>query len=147
MKQQYKINLKNKAYNFKKFISFQDRVRLTGKGIDFRSLQAGREVEFELNNNNNDTDFYNYEDENEKLIDYEKVFKYRNADMLNCGEEEEEEGDEGQGDEARYLCTPFDRLREKMDSVIAEGGVMKRVLESGTGSVIPIGSRVRSTLS
>ncbi len=124
-------------------------MRLTGKGIDFRALQAGREIEFELDAGQDD-DFYNYEDESDQAIDYEKVFKYRNVDMLNCGEEE---ADEAAGDETRdeaerkNLCTPFERLREKMEPVTADGGVVKRVLEAGAGVVIPAGSRVRSRTS
>lgn len=125
----------------------RDRVRLTGNGIDFKSLKAGEDVEFEFDPNAGE-DNYNWEDENDKPIDYEKIFKHRNMDMIFTGNENEEDNDDENNENnegKKCASTPFEILRSRMVNVMPNGqeGVIKRVIESGSGLVIPIGSRVR----
>ena len=111
------------------------------------ALKAGREFEFELDAPD---DLYNWADESNNVIDYEKIFKHRNMDMVNCGGDNEDgDGEEdvnNGGKQKQNFCTPFERLTEKMVCITPddENGVVKRVLENGTGVVIPNGSRVRS---
>ena len=122
----------------------KDRVRLTGNGIDFKALKAGQDVEFEYDPKN-DEDNFNWEDENDKPIDYEKIFMYRNMDMINC---EQDNPDEvaASSEEGESCKTPFEMLRLKMTDITSDkdNGVVKRVLENGSGLVITKGSRVRS---
>ena len=94
-------------------------------------------------------DLYNWEDESDKVIDYEKVFKHRNMDMVNCGEDDDEvevgkDGLNESGDNGKTLTTPFERLKEKKSITPDDvNWVVKRVLENGSGLIIPNGSRVR----
>ncbi len=113
---------------------------MTGNGLDFRALKAGRDAEFEFDPNC-EQDLYNFEDEEDAKIDYEKIFKYRNTDVL-LGHGEDENDDRPESDDGK---TPFEILRLKMEDIspIKDGGVLKRVLIPGSGLVIPKGSRVR----
>ncbi len=133
----------------------RDRVRLTGNGIDFKALKAGQDIEFELDPNGGEDNF-NWEDEEDKPIDYEKIFMHRNMDMVgmgpNCRIDDEDEDDaavdEGDKSKSKSSLTPFEILRTKMIDISPDNdnGVVKRVLENGVGIVIPNGSRVRSNL-
>lgn len=119
----------------------QDKVRLTGKGIDFKALRAGQDIEFALNNDEEDN--FDWEDEDDK-IDYEKIFRYRNMDMVDGGDLDDNNNEEN--DENKPAKTPFEILKVKMDDISPNNdqGVMKRTITPGTGLVIPNGSRVRS---
>jgi len=121
----------------------RDRVRLTGNGIDFKALKAGQDIEFEYDPNNEEDNF-NWEDENDKPIDYEKIFMYRNMDMIGGENDNPDDSATGQ-DEGEASKTPFETLRLKMTDITTDqdNGVMKRVLENGSGLVITRGSRVR----
>lgn len=125
----------------------RDRIRLTGNGIDFKSLKAGEDVEFEFDPNAGE-DNYNWEDENDQPIDYEKIFKHRNMDMIFTGNENDENADDDDkenNDEKKNVSTPFEILRSRMTNILPNEneGVLKRVIENGSGLVIPNGSRVR----
>lgn len=121
---------------------YKDKVRLTGKGIDFNALKAGQDIEFQIDNN--DEDNYNWEDENDDKIDYEKVFRYRNLAMVTGYDNENECNDENE-DSNTNVKTPFEILKLKMFDITPDKdqGVLKRVLVPGSGLVIPNGSRVR----
>lgn len=58
------------------------------------------------------------------------------------------ETENGEDDGKRILKTPFEILRSKMTNVLPDGeeGVVKRILSSGAGLIIPNGSRVRSKM-
>jgi FKBP-type peptidyl-prolyl cis-trans isomerase len=121
---------------------------LTNKGIDFRALRDGKDVEFEFDQEGEDT--YNLNDENDnEPIDYKKLFQYRNMDVINGGEEEEDDDErrDNQKDPSRSKSTktPFEILKSKMVDVTPkkDKGVFKRILIPGSGMVIPLGSRVR----
>jgi len=123
----------------------RDRVRLTGNGIDFKALKAGQDIEFELDADNGEDNF-NWDDEVDKPIDYEKIFRHRNIDMISGDNElDDAETENGEDDGKRILKTPFEILRSKMTNVLPDGeeGVVKRILSSGAGLIIPNGSRVR----
>jgi FK506-binding protein 6 len=113
----------------------RDKVRLTGKGIDIQALKAGNDIEFELDSNNDDN--YNWYDESDK-IDYEKIFRYRNLDMI-VGDSTNPD------DESNSNKTPFEILRTKMYDISPDKdqGVLKRIINPGCGIVIPNGSRAR----
>lgn len=125
----------------------KDKVRLTGKGIDIRLLKAGQDVEFELDKDGEDN--YNWEDECDTRMDYEKIFKNRKYDMIfpedddddGTNKNEDEEADEEQGSSK----TPFEVLSEKMTDISPnkDGMVLKRILTPGSGIVVPLASRVR----
>lgn len=131
--------------NYESDDEFRDKVKLTGTGIDFKALKAGQDIEFELDPSKAEDD-YNWEDENDK-IDYENIFKYRNQDMVmpQSDDSENEEDSEKKQKLDKQSMTPFEVIRLKMVDISPEkdGGVMKRQLESGTGILIPNGSRVR----
>ena len=123
---------------------------MTGKGIDFKALKDGRDTEFEVKTRDKEEDDYDWEEENDK-IDYEKIFRYRNIDMIGGGDvitdannndSEEHEPSENSGK------TPFEILRMKMFDVspFKDGGVLKRKLVPGTGPTLTNGSRVRSKI-
>lgn len=116
---------------------------MTGNGIDFHALKAGRDIEFELDPLTGE-DNYNWEDEDDNVIDYEKIFKYRNMDMVNCGDGDDDPNDCNENKE-KSANTPFEILRSKMSCITPEyeNGVVKRILENGSGLVVPNGSRVR----
>ena len=123
------------------FCVLKDKVKLTSRGIDVRALKAGQNVEFDLNME--DEDNFNWEDEEDYKLDYEKIYRYRNMDMVMAGEEDEvDDKDEG----AENLKLPFEKLRLKMFDITSDKtrGVLKRVLQPGVGGVIPNGSLVRS---
>lgn len=132
----------------------RDRIRLTGKGIDFKALKAGQDVEFEFDPEAGE-DNYNWEDENDEPIDYELLFKHRNMDMIG-GENDEEVNNVNNGDTEnkdnnnndeinKSVKTPFEILRLKMNNISPhkDDGVLKRTLLQGTGLPVPKGSRVR----
>ena len=132
----------------------RDKVRLTGSGIDFRALKAGKDIEFEFDPNK-DEDNYDWEDETDaqhNKPDFKQLFQHRNTDVLiGQEEEEEEEGEEPENDESENsdkktsAQTPFEILRSKMVDIspYKDGGVMKRVLIPGSGLVCPPFARVR----
>ena len=69
-------------------------------------------------------------------------------DMIFTGNENEEDNDDENNENnegKKCASTPFEILRSRMVNVMPNGqeGVIKRVIESGSGLVIPIGSRVR----
>ena len=121
----------------------RDRVRLTGNGIDFKALKAGQDVEFGFEENAEDN--YNWEDEEDRPIDYEKIFRNRNMDVIDVDDDEEEEENLNKQKPSSGL-TPFEKLRTKMTDISPnqDSGVLKRVIQNGTGLIVPIGSRVRS---
>ncbi len=121
-------------------------MRLTGNGIDFKALKAGQDIEFEFDQNCDDD--FNWDDENDKPIDYEKLFQHRNMDMIGCDNEDEDESNQENNTKSKSSLTPFETLRAKMTNISPsnDNGVMKRVLNNGTGIIIPNGSRVRSKL-
>lgn len=91
-------------------------------------------------------DNYNWDDERDEPIDYEKIFKHRNMDMV-YGTEEGVEENEDEDEAKRPADTPFEMLKKKMNDITPApdtGMVFKRVLEPGCGLQIPVGSRVRS---
>lgn len=114
---------------------------LTSKGIDIRALRAGQNIEFDFDLDKAEN--FKWEDEEEDKIDYEKIYRYRNSDMIpgNDEDEEEENGDD--------IKLPFDKLRPKMYDVTTEKnrGVLKRILTPGVGLPVPNGSMVRSEFS
>lgn len=57
--------------------NLKDKVKLTGKGIDFKALRAGQDIEFEFDPKKTEDDF-NWEDEDDQPIDYEAIYKYKN---------------------------------------------------------------------
>ena len=118
-------------------------MRLTGNGIDFNALRAGNEVEFELDAENGQHDWAD-ESESDK-IDYEKLFRYRNMDMIAGSTRDDGEGDEDESDPACYK-TPFEMLKLKMYDVSdqKDQGVLKKIIMPGVGIVVPNGARVRS---
>ena len=138
--------------NFFLFLFFliKDKVKLSGNGIDFRALKAGQDIEFEFDPDAGE-DNYNWDDERDEPIDYEKIFHHRNMDMIyGANERDEENEDCANGDVKKSADTPFETLKKKMLDISPEPGtgmVTKRVLEPGCGLIIPVGSRVRSELS
>jgi hypothetical protein len=69
--------------------------------------------------------------------------------MPQSDDSENEEDPEKKQKLDKQSMTPFEVIRLKMVDISPEkdGGVMKRQLESGTGILIPNGSRVRSIQS
>lgn len=110
----------------------RDKIKLTGKGIDFRALKAGKDIEFEYDPEKEE-DHFNWDDEIDK-IDYKKVYNLKNPELVM-----------DQEDEAGCTKTPFEVLRSKMVDIspLNDQGVMKRMLIPGSGLPIPPGSRVR----
>ncbi|CAF0907657.1 unnamed protein product [Brachionus calyciflorus] len=110
----------------------RDRVKLTGKGLDFRALKAGEDVEFEYDPDKVEDNF-NLEDEMDQ-IDYKKIYSLKNPELIM--DEEDENG---------ISKTPFEILRSKMEDIspFKNKMVMKRMLIPGSGLPIPLGSRVR----
>ena len=125
-------------------IKKKDKVRLTGNGIDFKALQAGNDVEFDINH---DEDNFNLHDEDD-CIDYETIYKHRNLDMLMTEQDTDNEDSNENEPSKQVFKTPFDILKLKMDDVTPnkDGGVLKRTLETGHGKTVPNGSRVRGSL-
>lgn len=109
----------------------RDRIKLTGKGLDFRALKAGQDIEFEYDPDKEE-DNYNWDDEIDK-IDYKKIYDLKNPE---CIMDQDENG---------VFKTPFEILRAKMEDVcpLKDGGVLKRTLIPGSGLQISHGSRVR----
>lgn len=66
--------------------------------------------------------------------------------MISGDNEIDTECENSEEDGKRVGKTPFEILRSKMTSILPndEEGVVKRVLSSGAGLIIPVGSRVRS---
>lgn len=114
---------------------------LTSKGIDIRALRAGQNVEFDFDLDKAEN--FKWEDEEEK-IDYEKIYRYRNSDMIPGNDEDDEEDEDG-GD----IKLPFEKMRLKMYDVTTEKnrGVLKRILTPGVGLPVPNGALVRSESS
>ena len=110
---------------------------LTSKGIDIRALRAGQNVEFDFDLDKAEN--FKWEDEEEK-IDYEKIYRYRNSDMIPGNDEDE--GEEEGGD----VKLPFEKMRLKMYDVTPDKnrGVLKRILTPGVGLPVPNGALVRS---
>ena len=73
-------------------------------------------------------------------MDYEKIFKYRNMEMIGGID------DLPDSTTPHDSKTPFEILKTKMVDVTPEKneGVLKRVLTPGFGLPIPLGSHVRS---
>ncbi|RNA40467.1 inactive peptidyl-prolyl cis-trans isomerase FKBP6-like [Brachionus plicatilis] len=109
----------------------RDRIKLTGKGLDFRALKAGQDIEFEYDPDKEE-DNYNWDDEIDK-IDYKKVYDLKNPEVIM------DQDDDGASK------TPFEILRAKMEDVspLKDGGVLKRTLIPGSGLPITPGSRAR----
>lgn len=101
-------------------------------------MKAGQDVEFEFDPSKGE-DEYNWEDEDD-VIDYAGRFKYKNQEMVMGEADNENEEDSSD------TKTPFEILRLKMSDISPDKDkkVLKRVIETGIGAVIPIGSRVRS---
>ena len=121
---------------------------MTGDGIDFRALKNGQDTEFEIKPQEEEEDNFNWEDENDK-IDYEKIFRFRNIDMIGQNDQDEEvkaDSNNNQEPSGNVSKTPFEALKVKMFDVTPEqnGGVVKRKIMPGEGSHITKGARVRS---
>lgn len=117
-------------------------MRLTGNGIDVRSLRAGQDIEFEYDMDKLDDPDCRWEDEEEgNRVDFKKIYEYRNSDMLLVEDENETDENSPSGS----AKTPFEILRAKMTDISPEknNGVLKRMLIPGAGILIPDGSRVR----
>jgi FKBP-type peptidyl-prolyl cis-trans isomerase len=134
----------------------RDKIKLTGKGLDMQALRTGNGFEFGVDDQQEDD--FNWDDELDEKIDYEKIFRYRNTEMIGEMRDDDDDdddqtdlnnnnnnNDDNNNENDTSAMTPFEVLRTKMSDITAEknGGVLKRRLVPGVGALILPGSRVR----
>ncbi|XP_057313767.1 inactive peptidyl-prolyl cis-trans isomerase FKBP6-like isoform X2 [Hydractinia symbiolongicarpus] len=97
-------------------------VDLKGSGINVPDLIRGKETCFEVDPTSVDP----VSEEVNSYFDQEELFKQLNFECLD-------EGDDS-GDER---MTPFSRMRLDMTVLTENGGVMKKIIKQGAGSIVP----------
>jgi len=100
---------------------------LTGDGIDREKLVRGEDIEFGIELDEQEA----IEEEVQNYFDAETVFKTLSFD---CCREEEDDSDK----------TPFQKMAEDMEDITPtnDGGILKKILHSGVGSIVPPGASV-----
>lgn len=95
-------------------------VDLKGDGLNLEELRQGKETTFEVDLSSVSPDSGKYD-----YFDGEEKFKQLNYDCIDEGNNSEDE-----------RLTPFVRIKQDMEDLSGDGGVVKKIINHGAGSVV-----------